>query len=486
MDLISTRKVCIAMDENQFDTPQPNPPRRRRKRSKWQNFKEAYLPVIILGVAGLMILIFIFGAVSRGFSSTKETESTEAAVTKDDLLQQEAKQLMDQAAKYALTYDYQAAIQALTSFSGDMTTIPGMVEKYNEYSEAFAALVPYTDMEYVTHLSVNMLIADLDRALADEDYGERYNRNYITTSEFSAILQNLYERGYMLVSLYDIATKNVDASGNVTLSAGKLYLPEGKKPLLLTQTGVNYFTYMVDGDGDGYADKDGSGFASRLILDANGELTCEMVDAEGNTVTGAYDLIPILNDFVERHPDFSYHGAKATIAVTGYDGLFGYRTDPETAQLLGEEYYQQQLADVQPIIEAIRSDGYDIACYTYDLANYGEMDLSEIQADLALWTAEVAPLLGNVDILVYPNGSDIAGTDTKYSSNTYDYLKSYGFCYFIGQDSATRAWGQLTESYLRQTRRQLAPNIMYYSYSYYDDLFDGRGVLSEARGEIPY
>lgn len=475
------------MDEqNQFDNPQPNPPRRRRKRSKWQNFKEAYLPIIIIGIAGLMILIFIFGAISRNLSSKDDTNGTESSADQATLEQQEAETLMAQAAELAAVYDYQGAIAALNSFSGDMTTIEGMVEKYNEYSEAFAALVPYTNMEYVTNLSVNMLIADLDRALADSDYGDRLNRNYITTGEFTAILESLYEKGYMLISMSDVATKTVDADGNVTLTAGKLYLPEGKKPLLLTQTGANYNTYLVDGDGDGLADKDGSGFASRLILDENGELTCEMVDSAGNTVTGAFDLIPILNDFIEKHPDFSYRGAKAIIAVTGYDGLFGYRTDPETATLLGEEYYQQQLSAVTAIIDAVRADGYEIACYTYDLANYGEMDLSEIQADLKLWSDEVTPLLGSVDILVYPNGSDIAGTNTKYSSKTYDYLKSFGFTYFIGQDSATSAWGQLTESYLRQTSRRLAGNLLYYSYSYYTDLFDGQAVLDPARGEIPY
>lgn len=475
------------MDEqNQFDNPQPNPPRRRRKRSKWQNFKEAYLPIIIIGIAGLMILIFIFGAISRNLSSKDDANGTESSADQATLEQQEAETLMAQAAELAAVYDYQGAIAALNSFSGDMTTIEGMVEKYNEYSEAFAALVPYTNMEYVTNLSVNMLIADLDRALADSDYGDRLNRNYITTGEFTAILESLYEKGYMLISMSDVATKTVDADGNVTLTAGKLYLPEGKKPLLLTQTGANYNTYLVDGDGDGLADKDGSGFASRLILDENGELTCEMVDSAGNTVTGAFDLIPILNDFIEKHPDFSYRGAKAIIAVTGYDGLFGYRTDPETATLLGEEYYQQQLSAVTAIIDAVRADGYEIACYTYDLANYGEMDLSEIQADLKLWSDEVTPLLGSVDILVYPNGSDIAGTNTKYSSKTYDYLKSFGFTYFIGQDSATSAWGQLTESYLRQTSRRLAGNLLYYSYSYYTDLFDGQAVLDPARGEIPY
>ena len=31
--------------------------------------------------------------------------------------------------------------------------------------------------------------------------------------------------------------------------------------------------------------------------------------------------------FHRRDPDFSYRGAKGTIALTGYDGILGYRTD---------------------------------------------------------------------------------------------------------------------------------------------------------------
>lgn len=473
------------MEQNAFENTQPNPPRRRRKRSKWQDFKEAYLPFIILGAAALMILIFIITAFVRG-SGPAETLPTDPAMSQEELLQKEAQTLMEQAAQHAANLDYEEAINCLTTFSGDMTTIPGMVDKYNEYSAAFAAMVPYTAMDHVPNLSVNMLIADLDRALAYKDYGDRLNRNYLTCDEFRNVLQALYENDYMLISIYDAVQKVTDASGNVTLQAGRIYLPEGKKPIILTQTGTNYFTYLVDSDGDGLADKDGAGFASRLILDANGKLTNEMVDAEGNTVTGSFDFIPILNEFIAQHPDFSYKGARATIAVTGYDGLFGYRTDPETAEKISQDYYEQQLADVKAVIQAIRDEGYDIACYTYDMASYGEMNLEDIQADMTLWNQEVEPLLGDVDILVYPNGSDILGKEAKYSGNIYDYLRSQGFYYFIGQESTTRAWGQITENYMRQTRRQLAPNIMYYSYTYFDDVFNAQAVLDEARGEIPY
>ena len=64
------------MEENK-DFMQPTPPRRRRKRSKWQDFKEAYLPVLIALVAVILIIVFISGSVNRAKGPV--TESTPAA-----------------------------------------------------------------------------------------------------------------------------------------------------------------------------------------------------------------------------------------------------------------------------------------------------------------------------------------------------------------------------------------------------------------------
>ena len=52
------------MEELRNDTPRPINPR-RRKRSKMKIFKEAYLPVIIAGLALVLIIVFIIGSISR-------------------------------------------------------------------------------------------------------------------------------------------------------------------------------------------------------------------------------------------------------------------------------------------------------------------------------------------------------------------------------------------------------------------------------------
>ena len=37
-------------------------------------------------------------------------------------------------------------------------------------------------------------------------------------------------------------------------------------------------------------------------------------------------MVPLIDAFVKKHPDFSYRGAKGTLALTGYNGVLGYRT----------------------------------------------------------------------------------------------------------------------------------------------------------------
>lgn len=475
------------MDENMNLNPnedvQPAPPqRRRRKRSKWQIFKEAYLPVVIAGAALILCVSFVVGSVSRGKKPDTNTPgtSTEPSFDAAELLQKEAETLLADAEKLVAMYDYEGAMKLLNSYSGGISTNETLMAKYTEYHDAYEAMVPWGNINDVPNLSFRLLMADLSRALADPDYGNSFNSNYVTTGEFEKILNELYNNGYMLVSVYDLAAKTADANGNVTMAQNTLRLPEGKKPIVLTQVGVNYFTYIVDGDGDGLADKDGAGFASRLVLDENGNLTNEMVDAMGNVVTGSFDLVTVLNDFVAQHPDFSYRGAKATLAVTGYDGLFGYRTDPETKDKISPEFYSQQLNDVKGVISKLREDGYDIACFSYDYVDYGSMSAQQISEDLEYWTNEVKPLLGDVDILVYPY--DDIGNTNLYTGNKYQTLADYGFRYFISKDSSTKSWGQVTENYARMTRREVGGSLMANSASWFEDLFDSAKVLDSNRG----
>lgn len=404
---------------------QPTPPRRRKRKTKWQIFKEAYLPVLIIIVAFVLIIIFIAGAVSRSGqdqpNDNNPSESNGASQEQDTL-----DALLARAQELAQQNDYEGALKLLRGYSGALASDEDLTAKIQEYTEAYNSQTTL-DISNVPILSFNTLIADYSTASNTTDH--------ITTAEFSAILQQLYDGGYVLVSANELD--------------GGLRLPAGKKPIMLVLTDANY---------TGQA-----GYASRLTVDDNGKLVCEMDQDNGSTYIGDYDLIPILSNFVAEHPDFSFNDARALIAVSGHDGIFGYT----------------ELSEAQSVIDAVKAEGYDFACYTYNEVRYVEMNTEEVVADAGLWLQELAPVLGDVSILVYPYGSDF--TDIS-STAQLEALNGKGFDLFIGTNSSTPVWGVNVGTYGTMTRRWVNAAALTTKAENFADVFDGAQVLDAQRG----
>ena len=454
----------------QMTQRQPNP--RRRKKTKMEIFKEAYLPTIILGIAVVLILVFIIGSLSRLGIPSGENQQLSADPTEDPAtvqLKQEVQQLLQQAEKLALDYEFQQAVDVLDSFSGDKSAFPELAYKRSEYAQQASQMVTWSDPSQIVNLSFHGLIADPARAFANQSYGTSYNKNFVTIEEFSQILQQLYDNGYVLVSLDDIFSCQTDAVGNTTCQAKSLQLPLGRKPLVLTQTNLNYYTYM-----------DNSGFASRLTVDENGKLTCEMVDANGSTVTGDYDLVPILESFIAQHPDFSYKGARAVLSVTGYDGIFGYRTNPSVKTSQGEAYYNRQVEGAKKLVAALREAGYEIGCYTYNNVAYGKVSNQEIQYDLNAWVQEVTPILGETDILVFAQNSDIGA----YSGSKFTTLYNAGFRYFLDLGSG-RSGAEIGSNFISFQRLLVTGSAMAHSSTSFTGMFNATEILDPQRGSVP-
>lgn len=466
-------------------TPQPDaepeniplqnsaPAPRRRKRSQERIIKEDYLPVGIAGVALLLCLVFIIGSVVRNIDRDNEKLqneilASEQAASEAIRLQEEAEYLLEQAAIKASGYDYQGAIEMLDSFSGDMNNFTQILSDRGKYSQLLSTVVEITNYGQLPNLSFNVLIADPARAFKDEKYASAYNQNFVTVDEFSKILDQLYANGYVLVNFDSFVEKTTDAAGNVSYTTKPIYLPSDKKPFMLTETLVNYFGYMIDSDNDGKADAKGGGFASKLIV-KDGEITCEMVDAEGNTVYGAYDLVPILNEFIEEHPDFAYRGARATLAVTGKEGIFGHRINKGDSAAV---------AAATELVQELRSQGYLIACNTYENLNYDKNKATDIQADLKSWTDEIAPVLGDVDILVFARGSDIS----DYTGPKFNVLYSSGFRFFVSATSNGIPSTEVNRTYIRQYRIMVTGSLMVNSPSTLSNYFKVADVISGERG----
>ena len=471
------------MDEMQRTPSRPVNPRRRR-RSKMDIFKESYLPVIIVGAALLFILITIIGSAVQGAQRKKLAQKDVSQVTgttqtPSDSLTEEAQKLIYEADLLAADYDYDGAIAKVQEFSGKISEYPDLMTAFQGYCDLKANAVVWDDPSKVLNLSFQMLIVDPIRAFSDDTYSTSYNKNFITVDEFKIILDQLYANGYVLISTEDMVTQNTDG----TFQAKPIYLPEGKKPLILTQNQVNYYQYMIDSNGDHLADKGGAGFASRLILADSGKLLNEYVDKNGNTLTGEYDLIPILNSFIEAHPDFSYQGAKAIISVSGEDGVFGYRTNPGAKDWLKDKY-NIEVENAKKIAQALRDDGYEIACYTYGNISYGNKSLSDIQKDLNSWKNEVVPVLGQVDILVYAQESDLTA-NTPYSGEIFQALIDAGFRYYYGFCQDGKPWAYIGSNYFRQARIMVKGYSLKYKSQWFDGILKPVEILSSTRGTIP-
>lgn len=472
-DLNSAPTPRLSLEQDRIPLQNTAPAPRRRKRSQERIIKEDYLPVGIGGVALLLCLIFIIGSVVRTIDRNNEKreneiKASEQAASEALRLEEEAATLREEAAVLAAGYDYEGAIAKLDSFSGDMTKYEDLLSDRGKYSQQLGNVVEISNFSQLPNLSFNVLIADPARAFSDEKYGNAYNQNLVTIDEFSKILEQLYANGYVLVNFDSFIEESTDSAGNTTYTTKSIYLPADKKPVMITETLVNYFNYQIDGDGDGVADAKGGGFASKLLV-KDGEITCEMVDSQGETVYGAYDLVPILNAFIQTHPDFSYRGARATLAVTGEEGIFGHRVNSGDAN---------EIAAAEEIVQALRDEGYLIACNTYSNLNYSTQKATDIQADLNKWTEVLGPIVGDVDILVFARGADIS----DYSGPKYNVLYSSGYRYFVSSTNNAIPATEVNSTYVRQYRIMVTGSLMVNSPSSLTSYFTVSDVLNSQRG----
>lgn len=454
--------------ENQNPPRQPNP--RRRRKTQKQIFMEVYMPVIILGAIILLILGGIIAGVAiknavdekareESIAARKEKEARIAAV------QSRADELTNEAKALAATYDFEGAIAVLDSFGKDIYDFDDMIQLRDSYKATLNNLVAHSG-EDVVHLSVQVLIAEPERAFADKTYGASYKRNFISTREFSNLLQQLYAGGYVLVDMDDMVEYRTDENGQTVLLEKSIMLPQGKKPLMLTQTQVNYYTYMVDPDQDGIPDKNGAGFASKLIYE-NGKFKNEMVNAAGDTVIGNFDMVPILEDFLISHPDFSYRGARAILAVTGYNGIFGYRG--------------QALSDAAPVVTALREHGYLVAYYTYYNSDYSKTSVAKIRDEADRWDQNIVPVLGQTPYMVYALSGDIAKANTTYSGEKFEALQERGFCYYLGFCTDGKPWYRMEGSYVRMGRILANAENLQQHAEWFAGICDPATVLAENR-----
>ena len=146
--------------------------------------------------------------------------------------------------------------------------------------------------------------------------------------------------------------------------------------------------------------------------------------------------------------------------------------------------YNQEIDGAKRIAQALRQDGYDIACYTYENVGYGDMSLTQMQYDLQKWNDEVVPILGEVDIMAFAQISDISD-QAPYSGEKYNELKNAGFRYYLGFCQEGTLWASAQPEYFRQARILVTGSNLKYNSSWFEGILDPIQILSSTRGDIP-
>ncbi len=286
--------------------------------------------------------------------------------------------------------------------------------------------VPWTGV--VEHLFFHPVIAYPELAFDGDNQANGLDDFMVTVDEYNKILQSVYDKGYVLVDINSVWSEAKEGE-ETRMVRNTLYLPEGKKPLILSYDDTNYYPYMLE-----------NGLTYKLILDENQKIASWGQDPQGNEVVSRdLDAIPILDKFVEEHPDFSPFGAKGCLSLTGYEGILGYRTQTDTKEWddAKEAGRQKEREAVQPIIAELRRTGWTFGSHTWGHIRLGDGNMTRIEADTQRWLDEVGSLVGETTILFYPHGERPDGNDWTNTGPAFQFLQSKGFRVFcsVGVES---------------------------------------------------
>ncbi len=415
---------------------------------------------------------------SEEAAASESTEAADAASAEGsgDTLSEEDRTLYRRAKYAANQYDYDKAIEMLQG-SDTYQTSEKFQHAVRVYQKKKDSCVSWP-LDQVTHVFYHTLIKDTAKAFDGDYKSGDYDQVMTTIDEFNQITQNMYDKGYVMVSIYDMAT--ADENGN--MNAGEILLPPGKVPFVLSQDDVCYYHYM-----------DGDGFATKLIVDDDGKVRNEYVEDDGSISVGDYDMVPLIDRFVEEHPDFSYRGAKGIVALTGYNGILGYRTDssyetrPDDLDADKVKWLEEhpdfdlntEREGAAKVAQAMKDEGWLFASHTWGHQNVNQISLEKLQADTQKFKENVDPLIGGTDIIIFAFGADLTSVE-DYSGEKFEYLKDQGYNYYCNVDSS-QYFVQIRSNYFRQGRRNLDGYRMYYNPELLSDLFDAQEVFDSSR-----
>lgn len=264
-----------------------------------------------------------------------------------------------------------------------------------------ARLVAWTGP--VEHLFFHTLVVHPELAFTHDSIGQGFRDWYLTVDEFRSILDQLFVNGWTLVDIHRAVN-------------GQVRVPPGRKPFVLSEDDVNY-----------YDDTRPRGVGWKLALDADGAVKVEVHDRRGRRLTDD-DIVPMVDEFVAHHPDFSADGAKGVLAITGYEGVLGERVND-----ISSPDWAATVARAKAVAAHLRSTGWTFASHSYGHFDESENSVARLVRDSQRWKTEDEPIVGPTDVYVYPFGAGFPVDSPKI-----DVLRSFGFTILCDIDIVPR------------------------------------------------
>lgn len=363
---------------------------------------------------------------------------------------------MDKARVLSNQDNYQDAIRLLTSMSVYYPDDAQINSDLQMYQDAEKRLVPYDGP--IEHLFFHPLLAYPSLTFDGDADSNGFNQYFVTVSEFKEIINQIYANNYILIdfnAMYDVKV----ADGKTVLVPKDLKLPRNKKPLILSVDDVNYPDY-----------KSTNGTISKLILDDDGNVATYSVSPSGEKVTSHdNEVIPIIDAFVAKHPDFSFQGAKGILALTGYYGILGYNTHK-----LDSPSYQEERQLALAIIKQLKETGWTFASHGYSHLDARVVSYQSLEEDTLRWKKEVGSLIGPTNIYVYPFGSSVLPGDPKFQ-----YLLDQGFNILCSVGPTP--YLKDTAEYVMMDRRHIDGIALNNQEAILKNLFDAKSILDPVR-----
>ncbi len=353
-----------------------------------------------------------------------------------------------------------AAMQTAALSDKETGPADGRVLKYANETVAIENTEPAL-AEYkgaIRHIFFHPLILYPEKAFDGDAVSQGYNDWFVTVTEFKKILDSLYAKNYILVDMAKLY-ETIQSDGKSKIVKKKLLLPEGKKPLIISVDDINYYDYMKE-----------NGNASKLVLNADGNVAAYSISPDGQEKTECdNEVVPILDNFVKEHPDFSLEGSKGILALTGYAGILGYHTENADS-----DSFETEKAEALKVVKRLKETGWTFASHGYGHLHSNKVSFDKLKSDTLKWKAEVETLVGPTDIYVYPYGEEVPIKNPKFQM-----LKSEGFNIFCPVGNT--GFQIVTGDYVQMDRMNIDGTAFYYGKERLSDMFDVDGIIDPMR-----